>query len=103
MDLDELLSFLRGYIVPTVRVGGNLRGSGRYSVSQPRSSKEMGFKHLPSLNSGEYISKTKQGTRRFKRVGLHSTSVSGKRRGPRTVGIRTESGIGVKIHKVDDS
>ena len=97
MHLDELLSSIRGFIVPTVRVGGNLRGSDRYPVNEPRLSKVKGgtsiFRVITQVNTSR---KTKQGTRRFKRVGIHSMPISMDEKGvPRTSGISTESGTEV--------
>jgi len=56
VHLVELSSFFRGFFVPTVRVGGDLRGSDRYPVNQPRRSKEEGVQSIfRAYNSGEHI------------------------------------------------
>ena len=79
MHLDELLSFRREFHRTYGQGWGNLRGSDRYPVNEPRLSEERGtsiFRVMTQVNTSR---KTKQGKRRFKRVGIHSLPVSGER------------------------
>ena len=71
MHLDELLFSIHGFIVPTVRVGENLRGSDRYPVNEPRRSEGMWFNHHPSYDSGEYTERIKRKYKNCKRVVKH--------------------------------
>ena len=53
----------------------------------------MGYKYLLSLSPGKHIKRIKEGMRRVQWIGTHSMPMTDDGRGPRSLGIRTESAI----------